>query len=335
MAVDADISGNFGANLANQAPNAVLESPGTVVVDGFEGELDVDVQTTGSGTAAVLQAFREGAWQSVTSVVAGDELRIVVAAPPGNGQSRSVTVTLFVGPTNVWVSSAWSVSTWTYSASGVSYGSCSAPCGGGSQSPILWSCSRSDGTSGHSQSNCSGGGAVSCNTGFCPFNARANGQMVTIRDPYTNADRYDVTCRNGGNGPVRGSGPSTYTIMSPSSVSANASSKEITVNIGNPGGRQGWYRMRFVGNSSLSVTSFNPGASGRHPYMCKNTSTSVSACSNQGGVDPQNCSSYIFCRVRDRNSGSYIYTSSESGTRAINCGAISNQDVVNLPVNGW
>lgn len=268
-------------------------------------------------------------------VCCGEEQRVRLVAPRGNGQTRLVTVTLFVGPTTLWTSASWNVSRWTYSASGLFCGACSAPCGGESQSPISWMCNRSDGTGGHSQGNCSGAGSVLGNTNSCPFSVRTHGQMRTIRDPLTNADRYNMTCRKGGNGPNIDPGPSTDTVMPPIWVSADISSKEFTARIGNPGGDEGGYPMPFSGTSSLSVIAFNPRAEGRHPYMCKVGSTSTSAGSNQGDIDPQNCSLYVFCYVHDRNSGAYIYPSTTGGNRSINGGSTSNQSVVNLPVNGW
>ena len=315
--VGADVTGDFGPDLTHQAPSAMFETSNTVTVDGFEGELDIDVQTTGSGPEAVVEVLQGGSWVQASTVSAGDVLRLRMQSAPSTGSTRTARVTLYVGPTNVWTSRTWTLSTWTYSASGVSYGSCSVPCGGGSRSPVSWSCNRSDGTSGHSQSFCSPGGSISCNTHTCPFNPRVNGNMVTINDPYTNADRYDIQCRIGGAGDQN-----YYIYANPQVLSSNASSKEVQLRITT--GREAYLTVRFAGSSTYYVSSFGA-TSGRHPYMCANSSTSVSSCSATGNpVDPFNCSSYVFCRVRDRNQGSQntMYTNrSISGSRAItHCG---------------
>lgn len=318
--VDAEVIGDFGPNVSDQAPSSTLDSPETVTVTGFEGTLEVDVDTTGSGAAAVVQALREGSWQTVTSVIPGDELRVRVVAPPGNGQSRAVTVTLFVGPTYVWTSPAWALSTWTYSASGVSYGSCSATCGGGSRSPISWTCSRSDGTSGHSSGNCSAGGSRSCNMQSCPFPSGGqvypSGDRTRINDPNTNSPRYEIQCRNGGNG-----GTSNYTVVSPASTSVNSSQRQVTIFLYNGGTtRRGYVRFRFNATSSgLRVSSFQPGAGTHHGYLCYNPSFSEAACNPRASIIDPNCSSRIFCRMRDLWTGSTIWSNSLYQTRALPC----------------
>jgi hypothetical protein len=334
--VTATIGGGFGANRLHVAPSSPVTSQAITVSD-VTVPLTVNLVTSGVGEPATFEVFRDGSWTTASDVRAGDQLRVILPTSSSLATARSVTVTLTSGPTTVWTSPAWSATTWFYTTgSATSYGACSVSCGGGTQNPTAWTCDRSDGTGGHTQSFCSPPGARSCNTQACPFPTSGqvypNGNIVTINDPNSNNPRYDIQCRNGGNGNT-----SSYTIVSPAGVSVSTATREITIFLQNSStSRAGYVRFTFnATQDGLSVSSFVPGAGQYHPYLCFAPATSTPACQAWNG-DPANpnCSSYMFCRMRDRNQGSQntVWSNSLSGGRALACPAVPD---ANLPPPAW
>jgi hypothetical protein len=279
-------SGSFGSDL-HVAPSSQQTSD-AITLSGFFGAVNLSVQ----GDAATIEVNSGTGFQPSTTAMPGNQVRLVMTAASGLDSPRTARI---VAPG--FQSSDYVVRTWFFTTgSTTSFGACNGPCSStnGTRTTATWTCNRSDGTSGHAQSNCpSPNESQSCTTSSC-FNSNppsfpSNGsQTPTVSFGTAN---FTIQCSNDGGS------LNSLTLQVTAGGGDAVDVSLLTVSTG----RVGAGRVFFQSTSSgIGVSSFQAGTSQNSfkQHMCYQPSAGTCSAVNVGGVFTDNCSSPISCRIQ-------------------------------------